>query len=136
VNVEKVRNPGSKDRLKFATFAKERGVAGHALVEHGLVEEAMASERMPEDSLLGNSLEAAVMALRQPVFAEASAAIRTTLDELGRTKLGYVELKRQLLAWIETQLVPEVDKATTRRDLLQTIAERLKAYAEALGRQV
>lgn len=136
VNVEKVRNAGSKDRLKYATFAKDRGAAGRALVEHGLVEEAMASERMPDDALLGNSLESAVMALRQPVFAETSATIRATLDELGRTKLGYIELKRHLLAWIETQLVPEVDKATTRRDLLQAIAERLKAYAESLGKQV
>ncbi len=136
VNVEKARNAGSKDRLKYATFAKERGPAGRALVEHGLVEEAMASERMPDDALLGNSLESAVMALRQPVFAETSGMIRATLDELGRTKLGYVELKRQLLAWIETQLVPEVDKSTTRRDLLQSIAERLKSYADALGKQV
>ncbi len=136
VNVEKVRNAGSRDRLKYATFAKERGAAGRALVEHALIEEAMASERMPNDALLGASLESAVMALRQPVFADTSVTIRSTIDELGRTKLGYVELKRQLLAWIDTQLVPEVDKATTRRDLLQSIAERLKAYAESLGKQL
>lgn len=135
-NVERAANGNGKSRLKFATFSKERGIAGHALIEHGLVEEAMASERAPDDSLLGNSLEAAVTALRQPVFADAGIAIRATADELGRTKIGYVELKRLLLAWIENELVPEVAKATTRRDLLQTIAERLKAYAETLGKQV
>lgn len=135
-NVERVANGNGKGRLKFATFTKERGPAGHALVEHGLLEEAMASERMPNDSLLGNSLEAAVTALRQPVFAEASVSIRSAVDELGRTKIGYVELKRLIMNWIETQLVPEIGKATTRRDLLQTIAERLKAYSESLGKQV
>ncbi len=136
VNFERTRNSGTKDRIKFATFTKERGPMGRALLEHGLIDEAMASERLPGESLLGNSLDAAINALRQPVFGEVGTVIRTTLDELGRTKIGFVEMKRQIVGWIETQLVPEIGKATTRRDLLQTVAERLKAYAETLGRQV
>lgn len=136
VNFERTPNSGAKDRIKLATFSKERSPMGRALLEHGLIDEAMASERTPGDSLLGNSLETAVNALRQPVFAEAGTVIRTALDELGRTKIGFMEMKRLILAWIDTQLVPEIGKATTRRDLLQTIAERLKAYAESLGKQI
>ena len=84
---------------------------------------------LPADSLLGNSLETAVNALRQPVFAEAGTVIRSTLDELGRTKLGFVEMKRLILAWIDTQLVPEIGKSTTRRDRSASAMAKLTTSA-------
>jgi hypothetical protein len=54
LNFERTRNPGAKDRIKLATFAKDRGPMGRALLEHGLIDEAMASERTPGDIYKGS----------------------------------------------------------------------------------
>ena len=130
LNFETLEEATDDPRHRFATYRKERGAFGRALLEHALFQEARPSKSKPTQRL-GEGITAALAAFHHDA-APQGASIREIFEDLARRKIGNVLATKMLLEWVETELVPEISKATDRRELLDSIAEELERYAQSL----